>query len=256
MRLRLLAAASATALVAITALSTPAQANHSWSNYHWARTANPFTVELDDNVTSAWDSYLNEAAADWTASSKLDAVVLQGSFGSKKSCGPATGHIEVCNSTYGNTGWLGIASISITTGNHISKGYVKVNDTYFNTAQYNTPAWRRLVMCQEVGHGFGLDHQDENFDNGNLGTCMDYTSDPDGPPSNEHPNSHDYAQLDTIYAHLDGFNSTSLAGAGALAGENPASWGKLVHGNAGHGQGVYVREFGHGNYTVTIVTWA
>lgn len=256
MRLRLLAAVSAAALAAITALNSPAQAGHSWGNYHWARTANPFTVELDDNVTSAWDSYLNEASSDWTASSKLNTVVLQGSFGSKKPCSPATGHIEVCNSTYGNTGWLGIASISITTGNHISKGYVKVNDTYFNQAQYNTTAWRRLVMCQEVGHGFGLDHQDENFDNPNLGTCMDYTSDPDGPPSNEHPNSHDFAQLDTIYSHLDSFNTTAVSGAGALAGDSPASWGKLIHGSASRGSGVFVRDFGRGNYTITYVIWA
>ena len=52
----------------------------------------------------------------------------------------------------------------------------EVNDTYFNTAKYNTPVWRNLVMCQEVGHTLGLDHQDEIFDNVNLGTCMDYTN--------------------------------------------------------------------------------
>ena len=61
-------------------------------------------------------------------------------------------------------------------------------------AQYNTPAYRRFVTCQELGHDFGLDHQDEVFDNPNLGSCMDYTNDPDGgaggasatDPSNEH----------------------------------------------------------------------
>jgi hypothetical protein len=26
-------------------------------NYHWARTSNPFTLKLGDNVSSAWDSY-------------------------------------------------------------------------------------------------------------------------------------------------------------------------------------------------------
>jgi hypothetical protein len=40
-----------------------------------------------------------------------------------------------------------------------------VNDTYFNTPKYDTSAWRNLVMCQEVGHTLGLDHQDEDFDN-------------------------------------------------------------------------------------------
>jgi hypothetical protein len=26
---------------------------HAWNDYHWARTANPFTLELGDNVTEA-----------------------------------------------------------------------------------------------------------------------------------------------------------------------------------------------------------
>ena len=69
---------------------------------------------------------------------------------------------------------------------------MKLNDTYFNTSTYNTEAWRNLVSCQEVGHTFGLDHQDENFNNPNLGTCMDYTND---PSSNQHPNQHDYDHL-------------------------------------------------------------
>ena len=63
---------------------------------------------------------------------------------------------------------------------HITQAITKLNDTYFNTAAYNTPAWRRLVTCQEIAHNFGLDHQDEAFDNPNLGLCMDYTSDPGG----------------------------------------------------------------------------
>ena len=49
--------------------SASASADHSWGDYHWARTSNPFTLQVGDNVTSAWDGYLNEAIADWTASS-------------------------------------------------------------------------------------------------------------------------------------------------------------------------------------------
>jgi hypothetical protein len=91
-----------------------------------------------------------------------------------------------------------------------------MNDHYFNQASYNTPAWRRLVMCQEVAHDFGLGHQNEQFGPPNLGSCMDYTNDPDGGgsygPSNEHPNAHDFAQLVTIYGHSD---STTTVGAAA-----------------------------------------
>jgi len=84
---------------------------------------------------------------------------------------------------------------------HIVQGVVKLNDSYFNTAKYNTVGFKNLVMCQEVGHTFGLDHQDETQTNINLGTCMDYTTNPVGPPSNEHPNAHDYEELESIYAH-------------------------------------------------------
>ena len=157
----------------------------------------------------------------------------------------------MCNAAYGQTGWLGVASISITTGNHISRGSVKLNDTYFAMAQYNTPAYRQLVTCQEVGHTFGLAHQAENFTNPNLGTCMDYTN---SPGANQHPNTHDYDQLVTIYSHLDSFNTPTLAGP-ANPANHPAAWGKLVDGSATHGFGTFVREYAHGEYVVTHVLW-
>lgn len=45
------ALSGAVVLAAVTA--APAVANHSWSGYHWARTSNPFTVTLGDNVSTA-----------------------------------------------------------------------------------------------------------------------------------------------------------------------------------------------------------
>src|SRR4030095_6084444 len=107
--------------------------------------------------------------------------------------------VEVCNGSYGNNGWLGIAQIWVS-GKHITQGSVRLNDTYFDTPKYNTDAWRQLVVCQEVGHTFGLDHQDEDFDNRPLGTCMDYSND---PTPNQHPDQHDYDELAIIYSHLD-----------------------------------------------------
>jgi hypothetical protein len=198
-------------LVALISLLVPtiASADHSWGTYHWARTSNPFTLKVHDNLTSVWEPYLSEADADWDKSSVLDLDVLWNSpLSNVRRCTSTSGRIEICNAKYGRNGWLGIAGISIS-GSHITKGYTKLNDTYFNTSTYNKPEWRRLVTCQEIGHDFGLDHQDEAFDNPNLGTCMDYTSNPLGPPSNEHPNKHDYDQIETIYAHLDSTTTIS-----------------------------------------------
>lgn len=252
MRAKLTALAAVTALVTL-GLTGTAEADHAWSSYHWARTSNPFTLSLGDNVSGAWDSSLALASSDWTASSVLNTTVVAGTT-KPRQCRATAGRVEVCNASYGNTGWLGIAGISVS-GSHITRGYVKVNDTYFNTAAYNTPAWRNLVMCQEVGHTFGLGHQDETFDNANLGTCMDYTN---SPESNQHPNAHDYAQLEAIYSHLDSTTTVGAAtpSAAPQSGDEPQAWGTEVEGSRASGHSTYVRDLGHGNAVVTFVTWA
>lgn len=233
-------------------LAAPARADHSWGGYHWARTANPFTLKLGDNVSGLWDPYLRTTSSDWSASSVLDTVVVTGATTPRK-CRPASGRVEVCNATFGNNGWLGIASIAIS-GAHITAGTVKLNDTYFSTARYNTPAWRNLVMCQEVGHTLGLDHQDEDFANPSLGTCMDYSSD---PAPNQHPNAHDYEQLGLVYEHLDSSTTVSASTAnGQIGSDTPASWGRLVSGSRRSGHSEYVIDLGFGNSVITIVTWA
>ena len=231
--------------------AVPAFANHAWGTYHWSTTSYPMAIKVGDNVTAAWDSYLNEAISDWNKSTRLALVKVAGS--SNKRCAAVAGRIEVCNGTYGQNGWLGLASIWAS-GGHISQATAKMNDTYYAFAQYNTPGWRDLVMCQEVGHDFGLGHQDENNNNTNLGTCMDYTAYPDGGGtggnlSNRAPNSHDYQQLESIYNHTHATNSyssmfdamtQSLGGGLPLVDSNditePWEWGTPVkwdeHGRA------------------------
>jgi hypothetical protein len=91
-------------------------------------------------------------------------------------------------------------------------------------------------MCQEVGHTFGLDHQDEVFGNYNPVTCMDYTNAPAGGlvggfnygPSNEDPNQHDYHQLVTIYSHLDTTNTGFQSVGRGSAGNDLSEWGRLI----------------------------
>src|SRR3989344_8120786 len=155
--------------IASLAFSQAVFANHSWGNYHWARTSNPFNLNLADNLSSNWDPYLVTTSSDWSVSSVLDTTIVAGSQNLRR-CRPTSGRVEVCNYRYGKNGWLGLAQIWIS-GNHITQGLTKLNDTYFNTTKYNTPAWKNMVMCQEVGHTFGLDHQDEAFNNPNLGSC-------------------------------------------------------------------------------------
>lgn len=244
--------------VGVVGFGAVASADHAWGNYHWARTANPFTLKLGDNLSSSWDPYLATTISDWSVSSVLDLVsVTGGNTRNPKLCRPVAGRGEVCNAKYGANGWLGIASIWIS-GGHITQGTVKLNDTYFNTATYNKPTWKNLVTCQEVGHLFGLDHQDENFTNTNLNTCMDYTNSPD---SNQHPNQHDYDMLETIYAHLDTTTTLSQVTqkkfqAPQVDFNDPKQWGKEVRRSSDGKVSLYIRDFGGGNKVLTHVFWA
>jgi len=228
-------------------------ADHAWGNYHWARQSNPFTLQVGNNLSGVWqDAYL-DALADWSQSTVLNLSAAAGGT-NPKNCRPTSGRIEVCNSKYGQNGWLGIAQIWAS-GNHITQAITKLNDSYFNTARYNTDPWRALVMCQEIGHDFGLDHQDENFNNTNLGTCMDYTSNPE---PNQHPNQHDYQQLETIYSHLD---STTTVGmltnpAAAPLQFERGQFGQLIRStNAGRTE-LFVLDLGPGQRVFTHVIWA
>lgn len=232
-------------------------ANHSWGGYHWARTANPFTIKLGDNVSGLWDAMLVTASNDWTQSTVLDTTVVTGRT-RPKACRATSGQVEVCSASYGNSGWLGLAQIWIS-GKHITQGIVKNNDYYFgnSTYTYNNTAEMQHVICQEIGHTFGLAHQSE--DGSSQDSCMDYyhnTSASDTTSTS--PNAHDYQQLETIYTHLDSTTTVSSApaAAGSAVGAAASGWGRLVASSDGGRSQTFVRDFGAGNSVVTFVIWA
>ncbi len=199
------------AMLSLLFAAQPANATHSWGGYHWARTSNPFVVQLGNNLSNNWQAQFSTAMTDWSASDVLNTVIAPNAAKPNRTCRATLGRVEVCNSKYGSNGWLGLAQIWITADGHITQGTTKMNDTYFNTAAYNNTAEKNHVMCQEIGHTVGLGHQDET--GAALGTCMDYSSD----IGSQHPNAHDYEELDIIYAHLD--SSTTLASTTASAAE-------------------------------------
>lgn len=179
-----------------------ASASHSWNNYHWARTTASFNLAAVDSVTSTWQPMFNASVSQWSSSAKLNLVASQGTetAGARSACTPITGKMRVCNYTYGQNGWLGLASINLDSRGHISQGTAKMNDSYsFSSNQ------RYHVMCQEIGHVLGLDHTSTNGTSQN--TCMDYSQ----SASSIAPNAHDYAQLTSIYQHLDSYGSASAS---------------------------------------------
>jgi hypothetical protein len=262
------------AAVAAAAIAAPALAGHSWGGYHWStRTAGSLSLEVVTANTPAWEDSITTAIADWNdpvVNNAPDVLTLSRTINNsidRRKCNPIAGKVLVCNYAYGKRGWLGIASIWLSNG-HISQATTKLNDSYYGAnSSYNTPAWRSLVACQEIGHDFGLDHQDEGYSAPNLGTCMDYTNDPDGGPtygpSNEHPNFHDYEELGIIYNHSHSnlaLQSAGQSGSAAWhpgpAGDSPAEWGRAVHYDKLGRPDTFAKDFGQGRRMITHVYWA
>ena len=262
-------------------VGSPALADHAWGTYHWSKGSGPLTIPVGDNVDSKWDIYLQRAMAGgprvsggngegWNATPEIESPIVAGQTTPKR-CRAAAGRIEVCNTTYGRTGWLGIASISIS-GGHITSGITKLNDTYFNMASYNKPEWRMMVTCQEIGHDYGLGHTDETFSNYNHGTCMDYTNQPAGGmyngtdygPNNEYIFQHDKDMLASIYGHMHqattdfGERKPGKSPAnppGLEIGDTPASWGRAI-GFDGQGRPNLYEKAENGRKIITHVFWA
>ena len=241
--------------------ATGLSANHSWGGYHWARTSNPFTLKLGDNTTGVWTAHLARASSDWNSGNTPVITALVAGGARSKQCRMVAGTTQVCNGTYGFNGWLGLASINITGGTHITQGSAKMNDSYFNSSTYGNPNERQHVMCQEVAHTFGLDHQSE--DGSSLNTCMDYFSNTGvnaGSTASTTPNAHDFEELNIIYQHLDTF-TTVAAGATAQSAstsdvdDNPNSWGQLVSQSKNGRSSTYEAFEKNGSKTVTHVFW-
>jgi len=206
MKLRKLVALFSLALL----VAFPVFAGHGWGNYHWPRSSAEASINVYRSLTvttySNWPDQLQKSIygdpnnpntanrSGWNNSSVLALTIVSSATDSSTRyyCTAPTGAIRVCNYGYGSTGWAGIAQVWPDGSGHITKANTKINDTYMGSTSNNP--WRRHVMCQEVGHDFGLGHTSENGTSQN--TCMDYyrnTSSSDWKSTG--PNTHDFDQL-------------------------------------------------------------
>lgn len=242
------------ASVAALAISVPAIANHSWDALHWARPSGvEVRVPVGDNVGPQWDKYLLGAVVNWNKSAVIQSPIVPGRTLPVK-CQLVSGTIQVCNAAYGVTGWLGLTSVKLSNG-HISAMSSKLNDSYFNTSTFNTPGWRQYVTCHELGHAYGLAHQDEDFYNPNIGSCLDLPLNVQG---NEGPNAHDYDMLLTIYNHAE--NAIAAANGATSSnleiGNSPKDWGKAIKFDQTGRPIVFVRILSPTERILTDVIWA
>ena len=252
-------------------------ASHVWSTYHWRRpSAAILNIPVRRVNSAVWVARYNTAMTDWRKPAMTKIKPFTGFTGGQApSCPVVNGQITSCDGSYGGTGWLGLAQIWIS-GSHILRGRSIMNNSYFALAAYNTIPWRQLVMCQEIGHNFGLGHVNVVFGNRNVGSCMDYTSDPDGGgaygPSNMHPYAHDYALINTKHTHVGMEPPTLLSGPENSDLPEPTvaepqrmvdfnglrmeNLGQLMYSGDGGRTERYESDFGGGHKVVTQVVWA
>lgn len=255
---------------ALAMLATAADARHQWRKYEWAYDGTPIIAPVVDNTVGGGWSARVQFAMDggdfngvnipgWNDSSRIQSSLARSD---NTGCEFVPGEIHVCNDTYGETGWLGIASISLN-GNEIVAGITKLNDTYFAQPNYNTESWKQLVTCQEIGHDYGLAHQNENFLSDATTSCMEYTSWPEG---NEGPDAHDYEQLERMYVVDEPKGGGGGDGGGGRGGpknraelpnvgNTPDSWGRAIEFLPNGKPFVYERVLSNGTRVVTHVTW-
>ncbi len=241
----------------VLALTVPVLAGHAWNGYHWDGTGTPLSLSLEENLSGAqWSGVLGQVESDWDVSGVLDLGIV-GPDGSSNCADPlaitapaSPGRIEVCNGSYGENGWLGVARVWLgTDGAHITAAIAAVNDSYLGPgATYDNANARRHVLCQEVGHAFGLGHQQSPRKQSCMNDRWGLTS-----SSFVSPDQHDYEELASIYAHLGGTPDDGGGSGGGPCDKKP-DHPKCQSGSGDHS--FEVDRLPNGQTILTWITWA
>jgi len=170
-----------------------------WKGY--TKGSGGLTLELWNALDESWQTEFVEAVDDWNTWCDVKVLDLSSKdVDVDNECEIAEdGVMKVCNGNYGENGWLGINIVSKTVpAGIIFNSIAKMNEHYLLNANYDE---RLYTMCHELGHGYGLPHTDENFNNKDQGNCLDYTN---RPSNNVRPGTANCDRLLEMYGSVDG----------------------------------------------------
>lgn len=221
-------------LVAVLALPSAAAANHVWTvngkPVHWASIANPAQIELGDNLDdSVWDGQRSVASLLWSSAPKSGGGLAPSPYVRlfNRAGGLASNEVELFDAAYGQTGWVGQATLTrIDANGHILDARIDLNQSYALSQSQ-----KQATIVHEVGHTIGLTHQS--------GTVMCAVL-----CGIQTPVKHDYDVVSIVNAHRDSYNTTS----GALAA--PAESGQTLKRRDGPRSVVYVTRHSDGTVRV------
>lgn len=169
-------------------------------------TEHGLTLTLKNNLDENWQEEYRTAVQNWMDSDpgilQLETIRVDGSL--KDKCKAQDGLMVVCNENESDNGMLGFNNLVYDNKGIIFSSVAVMNEYYLANADWDE---RLYTMCHELGHGFGLDHTDENPYNKDLGDCMDYT---DNPSANILPGDVNFARLRSMYGEVSRRLGSSL----------------------------------------------
>lgn len=168
-------------------------ANHPWlcsgsTAFHWGSRTISFLSAREESTTSGT---VVRNRANYTSAFNGSVTLWNGTLLNLTQS--TSGRLRLFYDAYGNTGWLGLASLNSVSGCTVTLATSRLNDTFFrDTTRFGQTAVNH-VSCQEVGHTFGLQH-----DRTRTNTCMNDRILTAGNAISQH----DRDQLSTIYANI------------------------------------------------------
>ncbi|CAJ1960790.1 unnamed protein product [Cylindrotheca closterium] len=155
-------------------------------------------MEILNALDDSWQAVFTLAVTDWEFGSPDALSLTTTRVDHDPECTPVDGKIKVCNGDYGEQPWRGLATCILDRDRNYANCNAKMNDYYLGNGDLDL---KQYTMCHEIGHGFGLPHTDEDFNNADLGNCLDYT---ENFSVNKSPDASNYDKLVEFYGTVGG----------------------------------------------------